>query len=233
MGICGKSSSYVSCVALFFRVYIECMSWSCEIINTECCFFFVALFFLLRDRRQSSGIFSTRWSVFLGGSGGWVTVFWKFIHCWKFETSIDSNQVKKKVSIVKWEEKIPNFFVSFLPRRLHLAGFTSRHPSYVAQLLMLCFSLLFHHAGVCLGFAFVQKSRWMNFQFGLRWALLLPLFFSSWAVFFSGPSFQSPQQFNSPDVDSMFASILQTKREKKKASNLDNFTHVSPDGHVF
>lgn len=66
MGICGKSSSCVSCVALFFRAYIECMSWSCEIINTECCFFLWLFFFLLRDRRQSSGIFSTRWSVFFG-----------------------------------------------------------------------------------------------------------------------------------------------------------------------
>lgn len=79
-------------------------------------------------------------------------------------------------------------------------------PSYVAQLLMLCFSAV-TSSRWCVLHKHGSKCRWMNFQFGL------PACPPAWAVSFfhiifcCGPSSQSPQQFNSPDVDSMFVNF--------------------------
>lgn len=74
------SSSCVWCVALLSPfTCVVCVLVACEIINTElwCCFIFCGSFCAAsqyRDRRQSSGIFSTRWMI---GVGDGIEECWK------------------------------------------------------------------------------------------------------------------------------------------------------------
>lgn len=66
------------CRSFLFAYNIECMSWSCEIINTESCFFFVALFYFSVIGGNLLAFFSTRWSV-LGGWRGWEMMLWDYV----------------------------------------------------------------------------------------------------------------------------------------------------------